>query len=370
MSGSRYRFLASALWRAIANRPTRIALLIAALTLTAALATALSAVSSGVEARLGEALRAFGANLVVQPATYGVGAGDLSLGDVAGRLDPQVAAHVAAVPGVQSVALRVDSSLAAPGSPVPLVGVDLAALPAGWRLSGSLPGTAQALVGSDVAAARKLKLGSSVPGMPGLTVSGVVQTGGSEDAAVVIPIGRAVMLTGGATSVLVRADPARLAEVAAAIAKVRPDVRVKTLEQVAAAERSLLDKVRMLLWIVTLGVALVCAIAVGNTLSIVVLERTEEIGLLKAIGATRRFVLGYFALEEAAVALAAGFLGLGLGIALAEIISASVFGRPIAVAPAVLPIPFAVALVVVAIAGAAPVWRASGVDASATLKGL
>lgn len=50
----------------------------------------------------------------------------------------------------------------------------------------------------------------------------------------------------------------------------------------------------------------------GNTMGQVVRERTEEIGVLKAIGFTNELVLGLVLLESCVVALLGGLLGLGL----------------------------------------------------------
>jgi putative ABC transport system permease protein len=204
-----------------------------------------------------------------------------------------------------------------------------------------------------------------------VSVSGVIETGAEEDRALVVPLSDALALTGGrVTEFLVRADTARLEQVASAIEAADPSAQARTVRQVAEAERSLLDKVRQLLLIVTICVALVSAIAVANTLSIIVLERVEEIGLLKAMGATHGLVVAYFALEEGAVALVGGLLGLLAGIAVAETISASVFGATIPVPALAWPVPFAVAVAIALLAGALPVWRAAGIDAASTLKGL
>lgn len=53
---------------------------------------------------------------------------------------------------------------------------------------------------------------------------------------------------------------------------------------------------------------LVAAIGIANTMTMAILERTREIGLMKAVGATHRDVMGIFVVEAAII----GFLG-GLG---------------------------------------------------------
>lgn len=87
-----------------------------------------------------------------------------------------------------------------------------------------------------------------------------------------------------------------------------------TLEQ-----RAMLDQVlSVMLWVVTglLGVALLIAVVgVANTLSLSVLERTRESGVQRALGMTRGQLRLGLALEAVLLALVAGVLGVGLGIA-------------------------------------------------------
>ena len=373
MRWHRMRFLGLSVTRAMANRPSRVLLLTAALAISASLATALIIVSLGVETRLAESLSAFGANLVVESAARQVGAGGLALGEIGAELDPaRFTPALAALPGVESVRPRVRTGIVIGGEQVLVSGMGLDEMAdAKWRLSGSLPKSGQVLVGTDAASRYGLRVGSSIPGLQGMTVSGVVESGSEQDAALVLRLDDALRLTDGkVTEFLVRANGQQLDQVAKAIERIDPLLESRTVQQVAEAERSLLAKVEQLLLIVTISVALVSSIAVGNTQSIVVLERIQEIGLLKAIGATKRFILGYFALEGGVIALAGGFLGLFVGIAVAEGIAGGVFGATIPVPAVAWLMPFVVAGVVSFLAGAAPVWRASTVDAAMTLKGL
>jgi len=69
------------------------------------------------------------------------------------------------------------------------------------------------------------------------------------------------------------------------------------------------------------GVALlVAAFGVANTMTMAILERTKEIGLMKAIGATDRDVLTVFLIEAGLVGLAGG-AGVGLSFLLQNLIN-------------------------------------------------
>jgi putative ABC transport system permease protein len=70
------------------------------------------------------------------------------------------------------------------------------------------------------------------------------------------------------------------------------------------------------------GVALlVAAFGVANTMTMAILERTKEIGLMKAIGATDRDVLTVFLIEAGLVGLAGGAAGVGLSYVLQNLIN-------------------------------------------------
>ncbi len=69
------------------------------------------------------------------------------------------------------------------------------------------------------------------------------------------------------------------------------------------------------------GVALlVAAIGIANTMVMAVLERTREIGIMKAVGASPRDIRALFLAEAAYVGVFGGILGLGLGLAGGQII--------------------------------------------------
>ncbi len=67
------------------------------------------------------------------------------------------------------------------------------------------------------------------------------------------------------------------------------------------------------------GIALfVGAFIIWNTFTMIITQRTREIALMRAIGATRRQVLRSLLLEAAAIGTFASAIGVGLGVAVAK----------------------------------------------------
>ncbi len=77
------------------------------------------------------------------------------------------------------------------------------------------------------------------------------------------------------------------------------------------------------------GVALlVAAFGVANTMTMAILERTREIGLMKAIGATDRDVLIVFLLEAAMVGIVGGLAGIAVAYGLQNLVNSALANAP------------------------------------------
>ncbi|MGI9132392.1 MAG: ABC transporter permease, partial [Rhodoferax sp.] len=74
---------------------------------------------------------------------------------------------------------------------------------------------------------------------------------------------------------------------------------------------------------------LVGAVGIVTIMTIAVSERTSEIGLMVALGAPRRTILGLFLGEAVALSALGGAIGLGLGIGLAQLIHLAVPALPV-----------------------------------------
>jgi len=85
--------------------------------------------------------------------------------------------------------------------------------------------------------------------------------------------------------------------------------------------QGLFDGISTLIWIVGTGTLLAGIIGVSNIMLIIVKERTREIGVRRAIGATPKSIIIQIMLESIVLTSFAGYFGLILGIGLTELIS-------------------------------------------------
>ena len=311
---------ASLAWRYLIGRPGRTALTTLAITLGVALIFGLNGIMPGMSDVFAKTLFA------------AAGQVDLTVSSSSGgTFDPSVANQVASVSGVAVASPSVRRSVGMPnGSPVSaitLVGVDPRSTPkvhtyntsAGRLLNDGDVG--QVVIGSDTAQSLGLHVGSvmripTVAGTEAFTVGGLLANGSTPSAPeVYVTIPDAQRMTGvGNTISTVEARFVPGADRATVEAAVRRKIGSDYIVGGLSNQSSLLAAVQTANYMFTFfGVfALIMGgFIILNTFRTLVAERRHDIGMLRAIGADQRVILGIFLIQS----VLQGALGTAVGIA-------------------------------------------------------
>jgi putative ABC transport system permease protein len=149
-----------------------------------------------------------------------------------------------------------------------------------------------------------------------------------------------------------------------------PQAQSQTAKQFKASLASQVDSLLALIYVLLALSVIVSLFGIVNTLVLSIFERTRELGMLRAIGTSRRQVRQMIRYESIITALIGGVLGIGLGVAIALILAATALSG----SGFVLVIPISTLVVLFVLAGLAglgaaawPARRAARVDILAAL---
>jgi putative ABC transport system permease protein len=254
--------------------------------------------------------------------------GDIVISNAIGQgFSPQIAVTAAKEPGVQSVTRFRYAPAKLHGERKFLTGADPLTLTQVMRLdltAGSLGDFTgdTLLVSKKEAADNGYKVGQELTfGFPkGPTKLRIVGIHDAEFASYLTTID--ALVNGGFaaqdSSLLLKLDPgANSARVKAGLEKATeklPIITVKDQAEYAAEQRGSIDPLIYIIYAL-LGLALVIAVlGVVNTLGLSIIERTREIGLLRAIGVDRRQMRRMVSLESVAIAVLGALMGIGMGL--------------------------------------------------------
>jgi len=121
--------------------------------------------------------------------------------------------------------------------------------------------------------------------------------------------------------------------------------------------------------LITLAALVASSLAVSSAMATAIFERRAEVGLMKALGASKVMVAALFFFEAALLALIAGTVGFAGGMVLAREIGRSIFASNIVIQPVLFPLILAVAVIVTFAGSAAAILRAMNFDPVYALRG-
>lgn len=112
---------------------------------------------------------------------------------------------------------------------------------------------------------------------------------------------------------------------------------VRPIWQVAASEGVVIEKIQLLLGVVTIAALIAAAMGIASLMTTTIIDRSKEIGLMKALGAYQWQIVLLFYCEAVISALIGGILGCLAGWGLAKFIGISLFGEALSFAWIVIP---------------------------------
>jgi putative ABC transport system permease protein len=119
---------------------------------------------------------------------------------------------------------------------------------------------------------------------------------------------------------------------------------------------------------VTLAVGL---FGVVNTMMTSVHERVKDIGIMRAVGASRSQIIKAFVYEAIIIGVIGGVLGYVAGTLLAYVVGPLIFeGTTVTYVPQYFPLALVLAILVAVIATAYPAFRATGIKVADSFRSL
>ncbi|RLM05663.1 ABC transporter permease [Gibbsiella quercinecans] len=363
-------------WRALRLRLQRVSVVFAALTVGAAIVTAMSAVWFDINAKMSEELRTFGANFYIGPSHGNT----LAQAQLQPILD-------AAPPGLINAASPYLYGMARTElEKVALMGVwfeSLQKLAPYWQVSGSWIGVSfddrNAMIGVRLTQRLNLRLGDSVTLVNGserqrLTIKGIVEAGDATDNMLIVNLDLAqkwLNKSGQISNALlsVNNDLGQVDRYAARLQQTYPQLEIRPIRKVSASEGQVLDKIKGLMGLVSVVILALSSLCVNTTLMAIVSERAREFALQKALGARNRDIIYQMLAETALIALAAILCGCLLGYLLAQLLGLTVFNATISLRLPVFPITLVLSLLIATLAAIVPVSQAVRIEPAKTLKG-
>ncbi|WP_270295874.1 ABC transporter permease [Bifidobacterium adolescentis] len=429
------------LWGAVFRRRSRAAMAVIASLVGAATLFCLASVCVAVPQQMNEEMRAYGANLIVTPASATGKSQGIDTATVR-----NVTALIGAGHSVKSAAYRYES-VRVNSAPYTIAGIDVKAVRAlnrHWNVTGDWPSAGNVVVGRDVADALGVKIGSRVTiayrasdagssssssspmsgtpmsdspesdsravqsgsqvsdsgesdmqgtenGAPTtengrvssdimntdgteFRIAGIVDTGGNEDSIIYATTADVSKLAGHerGADVVEYSVNAMGDELNAIVNRINKNpntaVKAQTVTKITSSDTRIIAMLQTLFWIVSLVVLVLTLVGVGTTISSIVSQRRNEIGLRKALGADSRAIGVEFYVESGIYGLIGGLLGTAIGYVLARVLCSTVFGRALGLNWLLCVGSLLLSVAIAVIASIPPVRRATRIDPAIVLR--
>lgn len=360
-------------------------------------------ISVAGQTKITDQLEKYGANLSLLPAVKSIdtGLGNLNLGtinigdnyisedkipqirQITDTLIRSVLTDIPSDTNIATIAPTLFIVGNVKGSSVILAGVDPEEefkIKTWWQVSqGEYIGRAdQALLGAQTASLLNLKIGDTFSlNNSEFTVTGILaDTGASDDYQVFVTLPalqKAFDKEGLISSIDIRAlcNGCPVETIATAINQDVSGVRAVAVKQIADSEMGMLQKINKFMLAIAGITLIIGGFGVFNTLMTSINERKKDIGIMRAVGASRNQIVKALVYESTVVGVIGGILGYVAGTALAFIIGPIIFeGTAISFVPIYLPVAIALALSIAVLATLYPAIRATKVKVADSFASL
>lgn len=254
-----------------------------------------------------------------------------------------------------------------------------------WLIEGEWPKKpTEVLVGKEIAEKFQLKIGDTFEVLiplnektsrtQPLIVAGILETGGAEEQMVYLDLALLEKVTekSGFVQILetsIEANPEGLKQISQKIAQAsQQQITPQVVNKVVKSEATVISKLKALIFIVNVVVLLLTMICVGTTMMAVVMERKQEIGLKKALGAENSDIIREFLGEAFILGFVGGVVGIFFGYLFAQLVSLKVFSRQLDFSYNLVPITVIVAILITVIASIIPVRGTIKIEPAKVLK--
>ena len=395
---------ATMLFGAVFRRKSRALMAVVATLVGAATLFCLAAICIVVPQQMSDEMRAYGANIIVTPIA----------GEWKNGIDRAMVLHtndmVLAKGAMRSATYRYEN-VRINAAPYVLAGVDVSAVKSlnkHWNVDGAWPSSGNVMVGRDVSLAMGLKIGSRIaiayragdnssdshkPAQKssqnklvegrvstdimdthGTTfrVCGILDTGDAEDSMLYATNADLRVLTGVKRGADVIAYSSSAPNVDAVVRSINDmtsmRVRAQQVTKVTAADTGIIAMLRSLFWIVSLVVLALMMVGVSTTISSIVQQRRNEIGLRKALGASAKSIGIEFTAESGLYGFIGGIAGTAVGYGFARLLASMVFSRDLSVNWWLVAFSIVFSVAASCVAALPPVLRASKIDPAIVLR--
>ena len=307
---------------------TRTILTLGSMTVAVAVLFTLVSFNRGYERALKTQLQGMGIHMMVVPVGCPYEAASLILkgGKIPNYLPADVLKEVQAIPEIDVAAPTFMSAIVRPdeGRTDIYVGIDSSTLrlKTWWKLNGKfLEKPNDVILGHDVTLIELSNIGDQIY-MPEkdktLDVVGVLQpTGNEDDGFFYVPLATAQAMfdqPDKLTGISIRLkNPDDAPVVAAKLGKIK-GAEVITMGELLGTMMTLMGSAKSLLLSIVMIIIIISALGVLNTVLMSVFERTREIGVMRATGASQAHIFGLVWLETLMLSLLGGIGGLALAL--------------------------------------------------------